>query len=138
MALSIAQDPRFERLSHTYKGIYADDYLVQRVTRDKCYTVATVDCDVKQRILESWVPIMHVSNLRYNTEWILDNLQSPFVLIITRKNLLLSCNWLFLLSIDWICYNMNYYSIHPFVLLWTEYLNIHSFDTEKKNAFPTL
>ena len=76
VALSIAQDPGFEWLNHTHKGIYAGDCLVQRVTWDRCYTVATVDRDVKQRTPKSpGDPTRHLFNLRYNIEWILDNLQ---------------------------------------------------------------
>lgn len=32
VALRIAKDPRFERLTCSHKGIYADDCLVQRIT----------------------------------------------------------------------------------------------------------
>ncbi|KAL0609443.1 rRNA-processing protein FCF1-like protein [Plecturocebus cupreus] len=55
----MAKDPRFERLSCTHKGTYADDCLMQRVTQHKCYTVVTVDWDLKRRIHKiPGVPIM--------------------------------------------------------------------------------
>lgn len=33
IALKIIKDPRFERLTCTHKGTYADDCIVQRVTQ---------------------------------------------------------------------------------------------------------
>uniref|UniRef100_A0A2K5MH14 PIN domain-containing protein n=1 Tax=Cercocebus atys TaxID=9531 RepID=A0A2K5MH14_CERAT len=65
----ITKDPRFEGLPCTHKGTYADDCLVQRVTQHKCYIVATVDWDLKRRIPKvPGVPIMYISNHRYNIE----------------------------------------------------------------------
>ncbi|VCW77591.1 unnamed protein product [Gulo gulo] len=73
-ALKIAKDPRFELLPCTRKGTYADDCFVQRVTRHKCYIVATVDLDLKQRIRKiPGVPIMYISNHRYNMEQMPDD-----------------------------------------------------------------
>uniref|UniRef100_A0A2K6UJT4 FCF1 rRNA-processing protein n=1 Tax=Saimiri boliviensis boliviensis TaxID=39432 RepID=A0A2K6UJT4_SAIBB len=69
VALRITKEPRFEQLPCTHKGTYADDCLVQRVTQPKCYIVATVDQDLKRRICKiPGVPIMYISNHRYNTE----------------------------------------------------------------------
>ncbi|XP_044291730.1 rRNA-processing protein FCF1 homolog [Varanus komodoensis] len=74
----IAKDPRFERLPCTHKGTYADDCLVQRVTQHKCYIVATVDRDLKRRIRKiPGVPIMYISNHRYNIERMPDDYGAP-------------------------------------------------------------
>eukprot|EP00392_Amoebophrya_sp_AT5.2_P003324 g3329.t1 len=59
MALSLARDPRFERLTCTHKGTYADDCLCERVHNHKCYIVGTNDADLKRRIRKiPGVPIM--------------------------------------------------------------------------------
>merc|ERR1712063_207099 len=50
LALKIAKDERFERLTCSHKGTYADNCLVERVTQHKCYIVATCDRDLKRRI----------------------------------------------------------------------------------------
>nr|XP_042116419.1 rRNA-processing protein FCF1 homolog [Peromyscus maniculatus bairdii] len=74
----IAKDPRFDRLPCTHKGTYADDCLVQRVTQHKCYIVATVDRDLKRRIRKiPGVPIMYISNHRYNIERMPDDYGAP-------------------------------------------------------------
>ncbi|XP_031134637.2 rRNA-processing protein FCF1 homolog [Sander lucioperca] len=78
VALRIAKDPRFERLPCTHKGTYADDCLVQRVTQHKCYILATVDRDLKRRIRKiPGVPIMYISNHRYNIERMPDDYGAP-------------------------------------------------------------
>ncbi|XP_035301193.1 rRNA-processing protein FCF1 homolog isoform X3 [Cricetulus griseus] len=78
VALRIAKDPRFDRLPCTHKGTYADDCLVQRVTQHKCYIVATVDRDLKRRIRKiPGVPIMYISNHRYNIERMPDDYGAP-------------------------------------------------------------
>ncbi|XP_029454291.1 rRNA-processing protein FCF1 homolog [Rhinatrema bivittatum] len=78
VALRIVKDPRFERLPCTHKGTYADDCLVQRVTQHKCYIVATVDRDLKRRIRKiPGVPIMYISNHRYNIERMPDDYGAP-------------------------------------------------------------
>lgn len=74
----IAKDPRFERLPCTHKGTYADDCLAQRVIQHKCYIVATVDRDLKRRIRKiPGVPIMYISNHRYNIERMPDDYGAP-------------------------------------------------------------
>ncbi|KAI9329672.1 Fcf1-domain-containing protein [Zopfochytrium polystomum] len=61
IALSIARDPRFERLPCSHKGTYADDCIVNRVMQHKCYIVATCDKDLKKRIRRiPGVPIMSI------------------------------------------------------------------------------
>merc|ERR1712113_547569 len=50
VALKIAKDPRFERLSCNHKGTYADDCLCERVQQHRCFIVATCDRDLRRRI----------------------------------------------------------------------------------------
>lgn len=65
----IARDPRFERLTCTHGGTYADDCLVQRVTAHKCYIVATCDRELRRRIRQiPGVPLMYVVRKRYAIE----------------------------------------------------------------------
>ncbi|CED84263.1 Predicted nucleic-acid-binding protein, contains PIN domain [Phaffia rhodozyma] len=69
MALSIARDPRFERLPCSHRGTYADDCLVQRVSVSKCYIVATCDRDLRRRIRKvPGVPLMYIVSRRYQIE----------------------------------------------------------------------
>ncbi|KAF7315138.1 hypothetical protein MIND_00028100 [Mycena indigotica] len=64
VALSVARDPRFERLKCSHEGTYADDCLVQRVTSHKCYIVATCDRDLRRRIRQiPGVPLIFVLDL---------------------------------------------------------------------------
>ncbi|KAG6749578.1 hypothetical protein POTOM_046630 [Populus tomentosa] len=65
----IAKDPRFERLPCIHKGTYADDCIVERVTKHKCYIVATCDRDLKRRIRKiPGVPIMYITQHKYSIE----------------------------------------------------------------------
>ncbi len=67
VALRIAKDPSFMRLTCTHKGTYADDCIVNRIKEQKCYIVATCDRDLKRRIRKvPGVPIMYISNHRYS------------------------------------------------------------------------
>eukprot|EP00386_Alphamonas_edax_P009187 GDKI01030274.1.p1 GENE.GDKI01030274.1~~GDKI01030274.1.p1 ORF type:complete len:206 (-),score=67.69 GDKI01030274.1:288-905(-) len=69
LALRLAKDPRFKRLTCCHKGTYADDCLVQRITEHKCYIVATNDKDLKRRIRKiPGVPIMYCANHKFNIE----------------------------------------------------------------------
>ncbi|KAJ6344060.1 hypothetical protein OIU76_005734, partial [Salix suchowensis] len=69
VALRIAKDPRFERLPCIHKGTYADDCIVERVTKHKCYIVATCDRDLKRRIRKiPGVPIMYITQHKYSIE----------------------------------------------------------------------
>lgn len=66
---SVARDPRFERLPCSHKGTYADDCLVQRVTANKCYIVATCDRELRRRIRKvPGVPLMYIVSRRYAIE----------------------------------------------------------------------
>lgn len=78
VALRIIKDPRFERITCMHQGTYADDCLVNRVTQHKCYIVATNDKDLKRRIRKiPGVPIMYVSQHRYNIERMPDAYGAP-------------------------------------------------------------
>ncbi|KAI0914132.1 Fcf1-domain-containing protein [Ustulina deusta] len=50
MALQIARDERWERLTCDHKGTYADDCIVDRVMKHRVYIVATNDKDLVRRI----------------------------------------------------------------------------------------
>ncbi len=50
VAVRIAKDPRFRRLTCTHRGTYADDCILERVDLHKCYIVATCDRELKHRI----------------------------------------------------------------------------------------
>ncbi|KAF5348699.1 hypothetical protein D9758_006869 [Tetrapyrgos nigripes] len=69
VALRVARDPRFERLSCAHSGTYADDCLVQRVTAHKCYIVATCDRELRRRIRQiPGIPLMYIVKRRYAIE----------------------------------------------------------------------
>eukprot|EP00035_Acanthoeca_spectabilis_P023065 m.447452 g.447452 ORF g.447452 m.447452 type:complete len:197 (-) comp19519_c0_seq1:387-977(-) len=78
LALRIAKDDRFKRLTCTHKGTYADDCLVQRVSEHKCYIVATCDRDLKRRIRKiPGVPIMYITQRKYSIERMPDAFGAP-------------------------------------------------------------
>lgn len=84
LALQIAKDPRFERLTCSHKGIYADDCLVDRCMQSRCYLVATNDLHLKQRIRKiPGVPILYVGNhvIKFAT------------LIVIKRTFLMSLGW---------------------------------------------
>jgi len=65
----VARDPRFERLSCSHSGTYADDCLVQRVTSHRCYIVATCDRELRQRVRKiPGVPLMYIVGRKYSIE----------------------------------------------------------------------
>ncbi len=67
--LALKTAKKFEVVPCAHKGTYADDCLVQRVERHRCYIVATCDRDLKKRIRKvAGVPIMFVSNHQYKIE----------------------------------------------------------------------
>ena len=69
VAVRVAKDPRFRRLTCKHKGTYADDCLVSRVEMHKCYIVATCDKDLKRRIRKiPGVPIMYIRKRKYSIE----------------------------------------------------------------------
>eukprot|EP00439_Symbiodinium_sp_Y106_P077016 s825_g16.t1 len=69
LALRLAKDPRFKRLTCQHKGIYADDCIHSRVDQHRCYIVCTNDKDLKRRIRKvPGVPIMSVARGMYKVE----------------------------------------------------------------------
>jgi len=70
VALTIAKDPRFERLPAMKPGAtYADDDLVERVTAHRIYIVATCDKDLKRRLRKiPGVPLISIKERRYQVE----------------------------------------------------------------------
>ncbi|KAI0034702.1 Fcf1-domain-containing protein [Vararia minispora EC-137] len=69
VALRIARDPRFERLKCDHTGTYADDCLVQRVSTNPVYIVATCDRELRRRIRKvPGVPLMYIVRRRYAIE----------------------------------------------------------------------
>ena len=50
IALRIAKDARFQRLTCTHRGTYADDCIVKTIRQHRCYVVATCDKDLRRRI----------------------------------------------------------------------------------------
>lgn len=75
LALRLARDPRFRRLTCTHRGTYADDCIVQRITEHRCYIVGTNDKDLKRRIRKvPGVPILYVTNHKYAIERLPDSI----------------------------------------------------------------
>mmetsp|Transcript_41977 Transcript_41977/g.91041 ORF Transcript_41977/g.91041 Transcript_41977/m.91041 type:complete len:209 (+) Transcript_41977:62-688(+) len=69
LALRLAKDPRFHRLTCQHKGIYADDCIHSRVDAHRCYIVCTNDKDLKRRIRKvPGVPIMSVARGMFKVE----------------------------------------------------------------------
>lgn len=69
LSLRVARDPRFERLACSHTGTYADDCLVQRVTANRCFIVATCDRELRRRIRKiPGVPLMYIVRRRYAIE----------------------------------------------------------------------
>jgi len=79
LALKIVKDPLITRLHCDQGCSYADDCLVKRVQKHKCYMVATHDRDLKRRIRKvDGVPIIYISNRQYQVERMPDALGSSF------------------------------------------------------------
>jgi U3 small nucleolar RNA-associated protein 24 len=73
IANKIARDERWDRLECDHKGVYADDCLVDRVTKSRIYIVATNDRDLKRRIRRiPGCPIMSVARGKYVVEKLID------------------------------------------------------------------
>ena len=69
IALRIARDERWQRLPCDHKGVYADDCIVDRVSKHRIYIVATNDRDLKRRLRKiTGVPIMSVAKGKYVIE----------------------------------------------------------------------
>lgn len=69
VALRVAKDQRFTRLTCQHRGIYADDCICQRVEANPVYVVATCDKDLKRRLRKiPGVPIMYIKARKYSIE----------------------------------------------------------------------
>jgi len=69
VALMIARDERWTRLTCDHSGTYADDCIVDRIQKHRIYIVATNDRDLKRRIRKvPGVPIMSCSKGKYAIE----------------------------------------------------------------------
>jgi U3 small nucleolar RNA-associated protein 24 len=69
VALKIARDKNFKRLTCTHKGTYADDCLVNRVCAARIYIVATGDRDLKRRLRKvPGVPLMYIRGFKFAVE----------------------------------------------------------------------
>ena len=65
----VARDPRFERLTCSHRGTYADDCLIDRITQHKCYIVATCDKDLRRRVRKvPGIPLMYIVRRKYAIE----------------------------------------------------------------------
>ena len=49
VALRVAKDPRFVKLPCMHRGTYADDCIVDRCRKHRCYVVAPCETDLKRR-----------------------------------------------------------------------------------------
>ena len=69
LALRVARDERWQRLECDHKGVYADDCLVDRVSKNRIYIVGTNDKALKQRLRKiPGVPLMSVARGKYVIE----------------------------------------------------------------------
>lgn len=69
LALRVARDERWTRLQCDHKGVYADDCIVDRVTKDRIYIVATNDKDLRSRLRKiPGVPLLAVGRGKYSIE----------------------------------------------------------------------
>ncbi|KOS18692.1 rRNA-processing protein FCF1 [Escovopsis weberi] len=69
LALRVARDERWTRLECDHKGVYADDCLVDRVTKNRIYIVGTNDKALKLRLRKiPGVPLMSVARGKYVIE----------------------------------------------------------------------
>lgn len=68
VALQIVKN-NFEVLPCSHKGTYADDCIVDRISRHKCYMVGTCDKELKGRIRKvPGIPIVYIKRRQYAVE----------------------------------------------------------------------
>lgn len=68
VALQIVKN-NFEVLPCSHKGTYADDCIVDRITRHRCYMVGTCDKELKGRIRKvPGIPIVYIKRRQYAVE----------------------------------------------------------------------
>lgn len=69
LALKLVKDPRFKVIKCGCRGNYADDCIVNLVSRSKVYLVATNDKDLKRRIRKiPGVPILYLHQFKFHVE----------------------------------------------------------------------
>ncbi|KAE8155012.1 Fcf1-domain-containing protein [Aspergillus avenaceus] len=77
LALRVAKDPRWARVRCDHPGTYADDCLVDRVTKHRIYIVATNDKDLCRRLRKvPGVPIMKVARAKFTIEKLPDHFEA--------------------------------------------------------------
>lgn len=68
-SLIVARKLKFNRLICDHKGTYADDCIINRITPNRCYIVATCDSNLKRRIRRiPGVPILYIQGKKYSIE----------------------------------------------------------------------
>lgn len=68
VALQIVKNS-FEILPCSHKGTYADDCIIDRINKHKCYMVGTCDKELKRRIRKvPGVPIVYIKRRKYEIE----------------------------------------------------------------------
>lgn len=68
IALQIVKNS-FEVLPCTHKGTYADDCIIDRISKHKCYMVGTCDKELKGRIRKiPGIPIVYIKSRQYAVE----------------------------------------------------------------------
>lgn len=68
IALQIVKNS-FEVLPCTHKGTYADDCIIDRISKHKCYMVGTCDKELKGRIRKiPGIPIVYIKRRQYAVE----------------------------------------------------------------------
>ncbi|KAK7715960.1 rRNA-processing protein fcf1 [Botryosphaeria dothidea] len=69
LALGLAKDERWQRLTCSHAGTYADDCIVSTVMKHRCYLVGTNDRDLRRRLRKiPGVPLVAVGKGRYTVE----------------------------------------------------------------------
>lgn len=68
VALQIVKNS-FEVLPCSHKGTYADDCIIDRISKHKCYMVGTCDKELKNRIRKvPGIPIVYIKRRQYTVE----------------------------------------------------------------------
>ena len=69
LALKLTKDPRVKHLKCGCHGNYADDCIVNQVTKNRIYIVATNDKDLRRRIRKiPGVPILYLHQFKFQVE----------------------------------------------------------------------
>lgn len=69
LALRLAKDERWQRITCSYSGTYADDCIVSTVTKHRFYSVGTDDKELRQRLRKlPGVPLIAVGKGKYTIE----------------------------------------------------------------------